>query len=108
MAVAFPPKCAVITGELNLRELIRILRDCVKCAQSHSSKYNELYCLYLTVAKELYALYAPLVWNEDGEPVLDANGIQERQEMPEEPAYPGEGPTYDGLNPENNPTIRDA
>ena len=30
-------------------------------------------------------------------------GIQERQDMPEEPDYPGEEPIYDGLNPENDP-----
>jgi hypothetical protein len=108
MAAAFPPKCAVITGEPNLRELIRVLRHCVKCAQSHSTEYDELNCLYLTVAPELYVLYAPLVYDEDHEPVLDARGVQERHEMPEEPENPGEGPTYDGLNPENNPTIRDA
>ena len=28
--------------------------------------------------------------------------------MPGEPEYPGVGPIYDRLNPENNPGIRDA
>ena len=50
MVAAFPPKCAVIVGEPNLRELIRVLRHCVKCAQSHSTQYDTLNCLYLVVA----------------------------------------------------------
>ena len=60
---------------------------------------------YLSVMQELYALYAPLVYDTEGEPVLDANGVQQRQDMPDEPEYPGEGPTYDNMNPENNDKI---
>jgi hypothetical protein len=108
MVAAFPPKCAVIVGEPNLRELIRVLRHCVKCAQSHSTQYDTLNCLYLVVAEALYKQYAPLVFNGDGTPVLNANGRQERQAMPAEPEYPGEGPTYDMMNVENNATIRDT
>ena len=77
MVAAFQPKCAVIIGEPNLRELIRILRHCAKCAQSHSTKYDTLHCLYLVVAEALYKQYAPLVFNKDVNPVLDANGQQE-------------------------------
>ena len=41
--------------------------------------------------------------------MLDGNGQQERQAMPADPVlvYPGEGPTYDMTNVENNATIRD-
>ena len=108
MVAAFPPKCAVIVGEPNLRELIRVLRHCVKCAQSHNTQYDTLNCLYLVVAEGLYKQYAPLVFNLDGTPRMTAAGRQERQAMPAEPENPGEGPTYDQLNPENNPTIRDT
>ena len=95
MVAAFPSKCAVIIGEPNLRELIRVLRHCVKCSQSHSTKYDTLNCLYIAVAEVLYKQYAPLVFDGDGNPMLDTNGRQERQAMPADPVYPGEGPTYD-------------
>ena len=85
MVAAFPPKCAVIIGEPNLQELIRVLRHCVKCAQNHNTKYDTLNCLYLVVAEALYKQYAPLVYDRDGNPVLAANGRQERQAMPAEP-----------------------
>ena len=84
MVAAFPPKYAVIIVELNLQELIRVLRHCIKCAQSHSTKYDTLNCLYLVVTEELYNQYAPLVFDENGNPVLD------------------EGPTYNMMNVENN------
>ena len=74
LVAAFPSKYAVIIGEPNLRELIRVLRHCVECAQSHSTKYNTQNCLYRVVAEALFKQYAPLVFNEDGNPVLDANG----------------------------------
>ena len=32
MVAAFPPKCVVIIGEPNLRELIRVLCHCAKCS----------------------------------------------------------------------------
>ena len=70
MSAAFPPKCTMI--------LIRVLHYCVKCAQSNSTEYDALDCLYLTTAEALYILYAPLVFNIDGNPVLDADGRQER------------------------------
>ena len=60
MTAAFPPKCACIVGEPNLRELIRVLRYSVRCAQSHSTHYDTINCLYLTVDQAIYALYAPL------------------------------------------------
>ena len=82
MVAAFPPKCAVIIGEPNLRELIRVLRHCIKCAQSHSTEYDTLNYLYLVIAEELYKLYAPLVFDESGNPVLDATRRQEKQAMP--------------------------
>ena len=69
----FPPKCAVIIGEPNLRELIHILRHCVKCSQSHITEYYTLNCLYIVVAEALYKQYVPLVFDGDGNPVLDAN-----------------------------------
>ena len=37
-----------------------------------------------------------------------ANGGQERQAMSDKLEYPGEGPTYDMMNVENNVTIRDT
>ena len=85
MVAAFPPKCVVIIGELNLQELIRILRHIVKCVQSQSTAYDTLHCLYLVVAEAFYTQYAPLVFDGDGNPVLDANGRQERQAMPADP-----------------------
>ena len=83
MVATFPPKCAFIVGELNLQGLIRVLRHCVKCAQSHSTKYDTFNCFYLGVAEELYKEYAPLVFDENGNPALDATGRQERQAMPD-------------------------
>ena len=74
MVAAFPPKCAVIIGEHKLRELIRILRHYVKCAQSHITKYVTLNCLCIVVAESFYRQYVPLVYNGDGNPVLDASG----------------------------------
>ena len=68
MVAGFPPKCTIIIGEPKLRELIRVLRHCVKCAQSHSTKYDTLNCLYIVVAEALYKQYAPLVYDEDGTP----------------------------------------
>ena len=49
-----------------------------------------------------------MVLNKGGYPVNDVNGVQERQAMSYEPEYPGQGPTYDRLNPENTPTICDT
>ena len=74
MAAAFPPKCADIKGEPKLRELSRVLRHCVKCVQSNSTKYDTLNCLYLVEVEALYKQYAPLVFNKDGNPVLGVNG----------------------------------
>ena len=108
MAAAFPPKCADIVGEPNLQELIHVLRHCVKCARSHSIKCDTLNCLYLVVAEALYKQYAPLVFDKDGNPVLDGNGRQKRQAMPDNPEYPGKAPTCDMMNVENNATIRDT
>ena len=39
---------------------------------------------------------------------MDETGVQQQQDMPDDPEYPGEGPTYDTINPENNVTIRDT
>ena len=50
----------------------------------------------------------PMVYDAEGNPVLDADGVQERQAIPDDPEYPGEGPTYDNMNLENNMTIRDT
>ena len=108
MVAAFPPKSTVIVGEPNLRELVRVLRHCVKCVQSHSTEYDTLNCLYLVVAEALYKQYAPLVFNKYRNSVMDATGRQERQEMPDKPEYSGEGPTYDMINVEYNATIRDT
>ena len=108
MIAAFRPKCAIVVGEPNLQELIRVLCHCVKCAQSHITKYDTLHRLYLGAAEELYKQYVPLVFDKNRDPVLDANGSQERQVMPAEPEYPGEGPTCDTMNVENNTTIRDT
>ena len=63
MVAAFTPKCTVIIGEPNLRELICVLLHCVKCAQSHSTEYDTLNYLYLGVAEVLYKQYAPLVFD---------------------------------------------
>ena len=108
MVAGFPPKCAVIIGEPNLRELIRVLRHCVKCAQSHNTNHDTLNCLYIVVAEALYTQYAPLVYDENHNPMLDASGRQERQVMPADPVNQGEGPTYDNMDLDNNATIRDA
>ena len=74
MVAAFLPKHEMIVGEPNLQELIRVLRHCAKCAQSHSTKYDTLNCLYLVVAEALYKQYTPLVFDGDGNPILDTNG----------------------------------
>ena len=50
---------------------------------------------YLAVTQELYALYALLVFDKYGDPVVDANGVQKRQDMPDKPECPDEVPTYD-------------
>ena len=105
MAAAFPPKCAVIVEEPNLRELSHVLRHCGKCTQCHSVEYDTLNYFYLVVAEELYKKYAPLVFNRDRNLVLNANRRQERQAMSDKPEYPGKGPTYDMMNVENNATI---
>ena len=39
---------------------------------------------------------------------MDATGRQEIQTMSDKPEYPGEGPTYDMMNVENNATIWDT
>ena len=80
----------------------------MKCAQSHNANYDTLNCLYLVEAEALYKQYAPLVFDLNGNPVLDANARQERQAMPDKPEYPGKGSTYDMMNGENNATIRDT
>ena len=98
MVAGFPPKCAVIIGEPNLRELICVLRHCVKCSQSHSTEYDTLNCLYIVVAEALYKEYATLVFDVDGNPVLDANGRQERQAVSAGPVYPDDGPTYEMMD----------
>ena len=77
MKVTFPPKCADIVGDPNLRELIRVLRHCVKCAQSHSTEYGTLNSLYIVIAEALYKQYAPLVYDKNHNPVLDTSGRQE-------------------------------
>ena len=94
MVAAIPPKGAVIIGEPKLRELIHVLRHSVKCTQSHSTNYDKLNCLYIVVAEALCKKYEPLVFDKDGNPVLDATGRQDRQVMPDEPECPGECPTY--------------
>ena len=71
-------------------------------------EYDKLIWLYLAVVQELYALYAPLVYGNEGDPVLDTDRVQERQDIPDDPEYPGEGPTYDNINPENNVKIWDT
>ena len=89
MVAAFPSKYAVIVGELNLQELIRIIRHWIKCARSHSTEYDVLNYIYLAVAEELYVVYAPLVLDKTGDPVLDINGVQKRPDTPDEPENPG-------------------
>ena len=89
MTSAFSPKRAAIIGNQNLWELIRVLRHYVKCAQSHNTKYNKLNCLYLAVKRKLYALYAPLVYDNDWDPVMDEADVQEHQDIPDDPEYPG-------------------
>ena len=69
MGAVFPPKRAVAVEEPNLKDLIRILCHCVKCVQSHNTKYDAFNCVYLVVTEECYVLYAPLVFNENGDPV---------------------------------------
>ena len=89
MTSAFPPKCVVVVGNLKMQELICVLRHCVKCKQTHNTKYNKLNCLYLAVKRKLYALYAPLVYDNDWDPVMDEADVQERQDIPDDPEYPG-------------------
>ena len=48
------------------------------------------------------------MYDNQGHPVLGANGVQESQAMSDDPEYPGEGLTYDTMNPENNVTMRDT
>ena len=110
MISAFPTKCAVIVRNQNLRELIRVLHHCIKCAQIHNTKYDKLNFLYIAVLeRKRYALYyAHLVYNNNGDPVMDEVDIQECQDMPDDPEYPGEGPSYDTMNPENSVTICDT
>ena len=105
MLAGFPPKCAVIIGEPNLRELNRVLRHYVKCTQSHSTEYDTLNCLYSVVAEALYKQYASLVYDEDVNPVLDGNGREERQAMPVDPVYPGDSPSYNNMKVDNTATI---
>jgi hypothetical protein len=90
MAAAFPPKFVVGVGEPNLQELIHVLHHCVKCAQSHNSEYS---CENST--HYMHPLYTATQENLP----LDVNGVQQRQDMPNEPAYPGESPPYDDMNP---------
>ena len=58
--------------------------------------------------QELYALYAPLVYNNNWDPILNRNGAEKCQDMPDEPVYPSEGSLYDALTPENNLIIQYA
>ena len=53
MVAAVLPKCAVIDGETNLQELTQVLHHCVTCAQSLSTKYDTLNCLYIVITEEL-------------------------------------------------------
>ena len=39
---------------------------------------------------------------------MNEASVHERQDTPDDPEYPGEGSTYDKMNPLNNVTIRDT
>ena len=53
----------------------------------------------------MHSLYT---YNNKECPVLDRDGVQERQDIPDGSDYPGEGPTYDTMNPGNSVTILDT
>jgi hypothetical protein len=50
----------------------------------------------------------PFVHDDDEDFVMGEANVQERQDMPDDPEYPGEGPTYDTMTPGNNVTIRET
>ena len=50
----------------------------------------------------------PFVYDDGEDSVMGEANLQERQAMPDDPEYPGEGPKYDTMTPGNNVTIRDT
>jgi len=97
-----------LVREPNLWELIHILCHCVRCVQSHSTKYDKVNCLYLAVNGELYALYTSLLFDKEENLVIHLNGVQVWQAMPNKPDCPGNDSTYNAENLGNNATTRDT
>ena len=90
MITGFPPQVAGITGDPTLRELLRIFRHMIECAQSQMMNYCILNWLFLVVPANMWTIYHPT------------------SPYPDPPGFPGDAPSYDnGGGNTQNATIRD-
>ena len=58
MAASFPARIPAIEGEITFKELLRVFRYLIVCAQSVVTSHQTLNFLYLVVPTELWALYS--------------------------------------------------
>jgi len=84
IASSFPPLCQRIAGQPSLLDLLDIYRHLVKCAGSHTSRYDPLNLTYIATPEGLWRMYTT-------------------RNYPEAPVDPGDQPIYnpDGLPVEN-------
>ena len=86
----FPPQVAGITGDPTLRELLRVFRHMIECAQSQMTNYYILNWLFLVVPANMWTIY------------------HSTSPYPDPPGFPGNAPSYDnGGGNTQNATIRD-
>ena len=102
MIATFPPKCPAIVGEPNPHKLLQDLRYTGTWAESQNTIFDDPACLYMCDDKEIYVLYVSLFWDQHRDSILDMQGVQNRQHMPDPPEGSGPNPTNDMLNLGNN------
>ena len=89
LTAGFPTSVPGITGEVVLRELIRIWQHCKKCAQVTGTDYDAQNFLYIVLPPQLWPYFSTRLY-------------------PTAPVDPGPNPSYDGtLNATVNTTLRD-
>ena len=85
----FPTIVPAITGDMNLRGLIRIWQHCKSCAQQTETNYDAQNYLYVVLPPQLWPYFSTRAY-------------------PTAPVDPGTNPSYDtGENATVNTTIRD-
>ena len=79
IAASFPPPCARISGQPMLVDLLAIYRHLVKCAGSHTSRYDPLNLTYVATPEGLWRMYStrnyPEIPQDSGiQPLYNMNG----------------------------------